>query len=69
MSVIRRLAEIFRRYKITVKNKMRNHGMEFMKGFKPMMKGIFGSIGGSMTEQKDQVKLKFSIRVMTNGSC
>lgn len=42
--------------KITVKNKMRNHGMEFMKGFKPMMKGIFGSIGGSMTEQKDQVK-------------
>lgn len=42
--------------KIIVKNQMRNHGMEFMKGFKPMMKGIFGSIGGSMTEQKDQVK-------------
>jgi len=39
---------------IVMKHKLKN-GMEFMKGFKPMMKGIFDSIGNSMTGQKEKI--------------
>lgn len=41
--------------RIIAKNKMKT-GMEFMKGFKPMMKGIFDSIGDTLSGQKDKIK-------------